>query len=141
MTLEDKLTNYYWRQLEEHYAPFIKTVLSKLLSLSLKERPHNIKVVKNKKMKTAVIEGEPETIKYHIIDLGLEYRATLIPEMDLIEIAKRTFTKDDKEDFRVFLSFSIQKELFSELTPIKKATIEDADRIEKFTTFLRELNL
>lgn len=140
MTLKEKITDYYRRQIEEHYAPFIKEALSALVALPLSERPADLKVVKNKTMNSPNFTGgDPIEIKYHKLDLGTRYQAIIIPELDLIEILYRTGKSEDS--YKVFLSFSIQKELFADLTPIKKAAIDDADLIEEFTTALRTMNI
>ena len=136
MTLREKTEDFYKEQIEEHYAPFIKKALAQLIATPLGKRPPDIKVVKDKTMDpvqfSEPIDTEAVKIRYHLIDLGF-FEAYIFPDLAVIEIAT-------KEIFRVFLKFSIQKELFSShFTPIKKASLGDADVIDGFTNHLREI--
>ncbi len=154
MTLSETVDIFYRKQIEEHYAPFIKDRISNLLVMSLSERPANVKVMKNKERVHAQdTQEDPAILRYHEIHLGDIFRVYVWPAKGLISISisedspkpPHVKTNSPSLDFRNFLSFSIQKELFSNLgadyAPIKKANLEDINLVESFITELKELKL
>lgn len=114
----------FLKKVEEQYAVTIKTNLLNLL----KSVPETVLVKKNlAETTTRFSKGEYVVERYHNIIMPEKIEAVIFPDRGVIDV---------KKEGRLFLSFSIQRELFPEISPIIVADPQDEKIIETFITNL-----